>query len=132
MLSCCYAIIRMYGSKNILFIFPLFKKKKSDRKVVAKILISGQTFCHHLMKATLKYLCAQLGCSWTKNKEMGRRGGGGKKPNPCRVKAVNWCHLCMCVIIFFKCCDPRLLNTSIAFCSLRNLSLLLLHAILEG
>ena len=114
MLKCCYAIFWMYGSKNILFMLLLFKKRKSHKfsnfsypgsgKVLtsAESIISGQKYCCDLMHYCLKYLFAQFGYDWTKNKEMvkeeGRgRGGGGpmdiptyltsKKPNPCRVNS---------------------------------------------
>ena len=115
MLKCCYAIFWMYGSKNILFMFPLFKKPKNhkfsnfsdpgSRKVLTseKIMIFGQKCFHHLIQDSLKYLCAQFGYDWTK-KRYGKEGveGGGsngppplptyltsKKPNPCRVKGQN-------------------------------------------
>ena len=63
----------MYGSKNNLFMHPLFKKRKSHefsnfsypglRKVLtsAKIMISGQKRCRHLMQDSLKYHCAVFG-----------------------------------------------------------------------
>ena len=47
------------------------------------------------MQDRLKYLCAQFGYGWTKNKEMVKVGSNGppssnlfnlQKPNPCRVK----------------------------------------------
>ena len=78
----------MYGSKNILFIFPLFKKEKrhifsnfyhsGSRKVLtsAKIVISDQKCCRYLMQDSLKYLCAQFGYYLTKNKEMVKGGAG--------------------------------------------------------
>ena len=90
MLKWCYAIFWMYGSKNILFMLPLFKKRQShkfsnlsylgSRKVLpsAKIMISGQK-CHNL-----KYLCAKFGYDWTKNKEMMK---GTKSPTNVRLKA---------------------------------------------
>ena len=116
MLKCCYVIFWMYGSKNILFLLPLFEKRKShtfsifsypgSRKVLtsAKIRIPSQKCCRHfhLMQDCLKYLCAQFGSDSTKNKEMVKGGGGrewsnalpscyptyltSKKPNSCRVK----------------------------------------------
>ena len=82
MLKCCSAIFWIYGSKNILFMFTLFKKQKNhkfssffypvSRKVLtsATIIISGQKCCCHLMQDSLKYLCAQFGYDWTKNKEI--------------------------------------------------------------
>ena len=106
----------MYGSKNILFLLPLFEKRKShtfsifsypgSRKVLtsAKIRIPSQKCCRHfhLMQDCLKYLCAQFGSDSTKNKEMVKGGGGrewsnalpscyptyltSKKPNSRRVK----------------------------------------------
>ena len=106
----------MYGSKNILFLLPLFEKRKShtfsifsypgSTKVLtsAKIRIPSQKCCRHfhLMQDCLKYLCAQFGSDSTKNKEMVKGGGGrewsnalpscyptyltSKKPNSCRVK----------------------------------------------
>ena len=108
MLKCCYAIFWMYGSKNILFMLPLFEKRKShkfsnssypgSRKVLtsAKIIISGQKCCRHLMQESLKkYLCEQFGYDWTKNKEMVKGGSNGpptyltsKKSNLCRVQEV--------------------------------------------
>ena len=89
------AIFWMYISKNMLFMLPLFKEQKShkfsnfsypgSRKVLisAKIMISGQKCCCFLMQDSLKYLCAQFGYKWTKNKEM-------VKPNPGMVKSMSW------------------------------------------
>ena len=100
MLKCCYAIFWMYGSKNILFMFPLFKKRKShefsnfsrpgSRKVLTSAkIISGQK-CRRLMQDNLKYLCVQFGYDWTKNKEWWRRINltylTSKMPNSCRIK----------------------------------------------
>ena len=57
MRKCCYAIFRMYGSKNIFLMLPLLKKGKShkfscflnpdSRKVLdaAEIMTSGQICC---------------------------------------------------------------------------------------
>ena len=66
-MKCCYAIFWMYGSKNILLMFPLFKKRKSHKfsNFSAKVIISGQKYCRHLMQDS-----AQFGYDWTKNKEM--------------------------------------------------------------
>ena len=113
MLKCCSAIFWIYGSKNILFMFTLFKKQKNhkfssffypvSRKVLtsATIIISGQKCCCHLMQDSLKYLCAQFGYDWTKNKEILREVTHrlphptppplyltSKKPNTCRVKPI--------------------------------------------
>ena len=114
--NCCW----IYSSKNILFMFSLFKKRKShkfssfsypgSRKLLtsAKIMISDQKCCCHLMQDSLKYLCIQVGYDWTKNKEMfkGVEEGGvlmdplplptyltSKKPNPCRVNSENYCYI---------------------------------------
>ena len=66
-----------------------FKKQKShrssnffypgSRKVLnsAKIMISGQKCCRHLIQESLKYLCAQFGYDLTKNKEIVKRGSNG-------------------------------------------------------
>ena len=102
MLKCCYAKFWMYGSKSILFTLPLFKKQKSHkfsifsypglRKVLtsAKIIISDKKCCRRLMEDSLKYLCAQSGYDWTKNKEMVKGDPPtyliSKKPNHFRVK----------------------------------------------
>ena len=71
----------MYGSKNILFMFPLFKKQKShkfsnfpfpdSRKVLtsAKVIISDQKCCLHLMQDSLNYRHAQFGYDCTIEKK---------------------------------------------------------------
>ena len=101
MLKCCYAIFWMHGSKNILFMFPLFKKRKShefsnfscpgSRKVrtSAKITISGQK-CRHLMQDNLKYLWYNLVTIEQKIEKWWRRINPtyltSKMPNSCRIK----------------------------------------------
>ena len=86
----------MYGSKNILFMLPLFKKERINFKlkfqikfsnfsypgsrevlISAKIMISRQKCCCHLMQDSVQYLCAQCGYDLT-----------SKKPNHCRIKKV--------------------------------------------
>ena len=111
------AIFWMYCSKNILFLLPLFKKRKSHKtlnfsypgsgKVLTstKIIISGKKCCRCLMQNRLKYLWAQFGYDWTKNKEMvgGREKRGEwtpvtyltfKKLNHCRVKNAKSSQFC--------------------------------------
>ena len=106
----------MYSSKNILFMLPLFKKQKGhtissfsypgSRKVLtsAKIIISGQKYYRNLMQDSLKYLFAQFGYDWAKNKEIvkGVERGAGPMPSKlsnlrksqlCRVKEDS-CHPC--------------------------------------
>ena len=82
----------MYGSKNILFMFPLFKKRRNHKfsnycypgsrnmLTSVKITISGQKCCRHLMQDNLKYLCAQFGYNWAKNKKMVKKRGGSNGP----------------------------------------------------
>ena len=108
----------MYGSKNILFMLPLIEKQKShklpnfsypvSKKVLtsAKIMISGKKCSHHLMQASLKYLCAQFCYDWTEIKEMDKERGQSngplspnlfnlqKKPNSCSVNEADRCKPC--------------------------------------
>ena len=104
--------IWMYGSKNILFMLPLFNKQKShkfsnfpypgSRKVLTstKTMISSQKCCRYLMLDSVKYLCALFGYDWTKVKKLWLGEGGdpmdhppstyltSKKSNRCSVNQV--------------------------------------------
>ena len=112
----CWSAIMQYFEYMVpkTFMLPWFKKQKShkfsnfsypgSRKVLisAKIIISGQKCCCHLMQDSLKYLCIQFGYNWTKNKEMVKGVGGGgfqwtprtyltsKKPDPIGLRTTIW------------------------------------------
>ena len=49
--------------------------------VSAKIMISGQKYCRHLVQDSLKYLCEQCGYDWTEYKEM-VKAGVSNEPHP--------------------------------------------------
>ena len=107
MLNCCYAIFWMYGSKNILFVFPLSRKWRSQNfwnfpypgaiKLLSsvEIIISGQKCCPHLKQTVWSIFVHNLATIEQKTKKYwsGVRGLmdplptylTSKNPNPCRV-----------------------------------------------
>ena len=97
----CWSAVMQYFEcvvpKTFLFMPPLFKKQKShkssnlsypySRKVLtsAKIMISGQKCCRHLMLDSVKYFVHNLvTVQWTPSTHL-----TSKKHNPCWVNIIS-------------------------------------------
>ena len=61
----CFLCLRNKKNKFSNFSYPGSRKDMPS----AKIMISGQKCCRHLIDDGLKHLCAQFGYDWTRNKD---------------------------------------------------------------